>query len=116
MTDRAPRRRASRRTLRGWAWLAGGLAFFAPLAALGASPTPATDTAQGERERPVLVIRTITRRVIVREQPAQAPVQYVYAPSSSGPGTVAATSPGGTDPAPAPAPAPPPPTTTTGGS
>jgi hypothetical protein len=113
MTDRPARRpRRSRRALRVWAWIAGGLAFLAPWAALGLSPKPAAAEASGGRaQRPVVIVRKITRRVIVKDQPAQQPVQYVYvgggsAPSggSTGSGPVAA-------PAPAPAP-----TTTTSGS
>jgi hypothetical protein len=126
MTERPPRRRrVSKRTLRVWAWVTGGLAFLAPFAALGASPNPATEVAQGTR-RPVLVVRKITRLVIVRDRPSPAPVRYVSAPSSgsSSTGTVAAAptsggDPGGSSPAQAPAAAPPPPpapTTTTGGS
>jgi len=112
MTERAPRRRASKRALRTWAWITGGLAFLAPVAALGASPKPPADVAQGTTERPVVVIRKITKRIVVHEQPADAPVRYVYAPSSgsSAPGSTTAVA------APAPAPAPAPPATTTGGS
>lgn len=117
MTERKPRRRASKRALRAWAWTAGGLAFVAPFTALGASPTPPSDQAQASRERrPVLVVRKITRVVVVRERPAEAPVQVVYAPSgsssSASTGTVAAPA---SNPAPAPPP-PPAPTTSTGGS
>lgn len=107
MTERAPRRRASKRELRTWAWIAGGLAFFAPWAALGGSPKPpATPAAAGER--PVLIVRTITRRVIIQDRPTQAPVRYVYAPST---GTTSSAPSGNTAPPP-----PPPPTTSTGGS
>jgi len=92
MTDRARRRRASKRELRAWAWIAGGLAFFAPWAGLGASPKPAV-TAASEGERPVIVIHRITRRVIVHE-PAEAPVTFVVtdaaAAAPSGRGTVPA--------------------------
>lgn len=81
MTDRA-RRRASKRELRAWAWTAGGLAFLAPWAALGASPQPASARAAGER--PVILIRKITRRVVVQHPSAnQAPVRYVYANGGS---------------------------------
>lgn len=115
MTERAPRRRASKRALRVWAWVTGGIAFLAPLGALAASPgPPAADVAQGRPDRPVLVIRRITKRIVVREQPADVPVQYVYAPSttSSAPGSTTVAAPA----APAPAPPPAPPATTTGGS
>ncbi len=118
--ERVGRRRASKRELRVWAWLAGGLAFFAPWAALGASPKPATNVAAGKAERPVVIVKKITRRVVITDRPASAPVQYVTVPSSpsgsssSGSGTVAAGSNGSsngggstTNP---------PPTTSTGGS
>jgi hypothetical protein len=111
MTERSSRRRASRRVLRAWAWVAGGLAFLTPWAALGASPKPPTTMAVGSERRPVVVVRKITRRVVIKDRPAEAPVQYVYAPappsSSTSTGTAAA------PPAPPP---PPPPTTSTGGS
>ena len=121
---RVGRRRASKRELRIWAWLAGGLAFFAPWAALGASPKPAADIAAGKAERPVVIVKKITRRVVIKDRPAPAPVQYVTVPSSSSAssssgstGTVAAgsngssngSSGGGSNNTP-------PPTTTTGGS
>ncbi|HEY7756227.1 MAG TPA: hypothetical protein VID69_08380 [Actinomycetota bacterium] len=105
MTERAPRRRASKRELRTWAWIAGSLAFFAPWAALGASPKPPDAAAD---ERPVLIVRTITRRVVIQDRPTQAPVRYVYAPSDG-----STSSAPGADTAPAPAP---PPATSTGGS
>lgn len=125
MTERAGRRRASKGELRVWAWVAGGLAFFAPWVALGASPKPAPDAAAAKPERPVLVVRRITRLVVIRDRPTPAPVRYVVAPSSSSgasssgsAGTVAAGSSngssggsngGGSNNTP-------PPTTTTGGS
>lgn len=84
MTDRAAgRRRASKRELRVWAWVAGAAAFLAPLSALGASPKPAEDAAAAGN-RPVVIVRKITRRVVVRERPSPAPVRYVVAgPTSS---------------------------------
>ncbi len=76
MTDRPSRRRASRLELRAWAWIAGGVAFFAPWAALGASPKPAVAASTVEEPR-VIVVRTITRRVVITHQPAEVPVRYV---------------------------------------
>jgi hypothetical protein len=111
MTDRSPRRRASKGALRAWAWVAGGLAFLAPLTALGASPKPAVGQASAGQRRPVLVVRKITRVVVVRERPSPAPVRYVSpsSVSSSTPstGAVAAQSTSNTAP---------PPATSTGGS
>jgi hypothetical protein len=111
MTERAERprerRRASKRQLRGVAWVAGGLAFAAPFGALAASPKPATPQTRARGDRaPVTVVRRITKRIVITHPAASAPVRYVpSAPSSSSSGGVVA----------APAP-PPPPTTSTGGS
>lgn len=109
MTEASARRpRRSKRTLRAWAWAAGALAFLAPWAAFGVSPKPATASAEGAAEpRRVIVVRKITRRVVVQDQPVDQPVQYVYigggsSSSSSSSGPVAAP--------------PPAPTTTTSGS
>jgi hypothetical protein len=118
MTDPTPRRRASKRVLRVWAWVAGGLAFLAPFRMLEASPKPPSDQAEAGRDhRQVLVVRKITRVVVVREQPAEAPVRYVPAPSGSGStpstGTTAAPS-SSTSASTAPVPPPPAPTTTGG--
>lgn len=112
MTERAPRRRASKRELRAWAWIAGGLAIFAPWAALGASPKPAPTVAEGPDERPVVLIRKVVRRVVVRHQPAQAPVQYLY----TGGGSSASNGSNGVGTVNAAAAPPPPPATSTGGS
>jgi uncharacterized membrane protein YgcG len=118
MTERAVKKRASKRELRVWAWLAGGMAFLAPLAVLGASPKPPADAAAGTGDRPVLIVRKITRRVIVRDRPSPAPVRYVVAPSSSSSsssgGTVAAGSSNGSSGGGGSSTTPP--TTTTGGS
>lgn len=109
MTEAARRRRLSRGALRALAWIAGGAAFAAPFVSLTVSPKPATaagsDEAQGRR---VIVIRKITRRVIVRQAPDPT-VQYVYVGGGSSSGSSSSASAGA---APAPAPA----TTSTGGS
>jgi hypothetical protein len=102
MTDRAGRRRASKRELRLWAWVAGGLAFVAPWAALAGAPKPASAAATAGERWPAVVVRTITRRVIVTHPRSDAPVRYVAAPPNG-------SSSGG-------AAAPPPPATSTGGS
>ena len=103
MTERVPRARATRRELRAWAWVAGSLALVAPWAAITGSPPPAA--AGGER--PVTVIRRITRRIIITHPAQPAGVRYVYvtpsgssSTSSSGSGSSSA----------------PPPATSTGGS
>ncbi len=106
MTDPAPRRlRLSKRALRAWAWIAGGIAFFSPWTILGLSPKPATGAEPAKQPRQVVIIRKITRRVIVRQAPKTQPVRYVYtgggsSSSSSTSGSVSAptTSTGGSHP------------------
>jgi len=113
MTEASPKRpRRSRRTLRAWAWAAGALAFLAPWAAFGVSPKPATASAEGApKPRRVIVVRKITRRVVVQDQPTNQPVQYVYI--GGGASGSSSSSSGGGGPVSAPPPAP---TTTTSGS
>lgn len=85
MTERPPRRRASKRELRAWAWIAGALAFLAPLAALGVSPKPPASAGSGER--PAVVIRQLTRRVVVLPPAAEAPARFVAASGAAPDGT-----------------------------
>jgi hypothetical protein len=86
MTD-VPRRKArwSRGRLRTLAWATGIATFLAGVGALGASPMP--ETAQPPRDRKVprqrVIVRRITRRVVVVEPATSAPVTYVQAPSVS---------------------------------
>ena len=76
MTEPARRPRASKRLLRAAAWVAGGLAFLAPAAVLSAAPKPPADaTAVGRR--PTVVIRKITRRIVMTRPSAPAAVRYV---------------------------------------
>lgn len=101
MTEvRRRKTRWSRWRLRTLAWTTGIATFLAGVAALGASPLP--ETTQPPRDRSVprqrVVVRRITRRVVVVEPAKNTPVTYVQAPTVS-------SSSGG-----APAPAPPPPT------
>lgn len=72
--------RASKRELRAWAWIAGGLAFLAPAAVLGAAPEP-PETARPGAD---VVVRKITRRIVIVESAAPAPVRYI--PSTASPG------------------------------
>jgi hypothetical protein len=81
MTERARRPRASKRELRAWAWIAGALAFLAPAAVFGAVPKPPQDAAAAS-VRPNLVIRKITRRVVITHPAGPAPVRYVSGGSS----------------------------------
>jgi len=112
MTDEPKRRRLSRGALRALAWVAGGLAFLSPFAGLTMSPRPATaDPSSAAKEQRLIIVRRITRRVIVRPAPERQPVRYVYVGGGS-PGSSAASSSGGGGSAVA-APAP---TTSTGGS
>ena len=69
--------RLSRKALRTWAWTAGAIAFFTPWAVLGGAPKPA-DASQPSSPRRVIVVRRITRRVVVHERAESAPVRYVY--------------------------------------
>lgn len=103
MTEAEKRRRLSRGSLRALAWIAGGATFASSFASLTVSPKPATAADTARRPR-VIVVKKITRRVIVREAPDEAP-RYVYvgggssaAPSSgsSGGSTLAATAPSST--------------------
>jgi len=103
MTERGRRPRASRRELRAWAWVAGGLALVAPWAVISGSPPPA---AAADGKRPVTVIRRITRRVIITQPAQPADVRYVYASSPSGSSSSSSSSSSSA----------PPPTTSTGGS
>jgi hypothetical protein len=102
----APRRtRLSKRTLRAWAWIAGGAALFTPLAALASQPkVGATTTVSAPR--PVIIKRVVHRVVIVSAIQPTAPARIVYAGGGSSSG--GSTS-GGTVAAPAPV-------ATTGGS
>jgi hypothetical protein len=85
MTDAAPKRpRLSKRVLRAWAWIAGGIAFFSPWAVLGLSPKPATGAEVAKPPRQMVIVRKITRRVIIQDAPKSQPVRYVYAGGSSG--------------------------------
>ena len=113
MTERVPvpaparRRRLSRRALRAWAWIAGGVALLAPLGALVAQPKIATASIAAPRR---VIVKKIVRRIIVISPKATVPparVVYVGGGSSSSGGSSVGSSSGGAAPAPV---------TTTGGS
>jgi len=91
MTERAPRQRASKRELRAWAWVAGAIAFVAPAAVFGAVPKPPQDTGAQATKGPDIVIRRITRRIVITRPAASSPVRYVSAGSTSGSSTVSST-------------------------
>ena len=96
MTERPRRRRAPKWELRLWAWIAGALAFLAPAAVFGAVPKP-PQVAAGGSDRPELVIRRITRRIVITHPTAASQIRYVAGGSSgsSGVSSPAATSTGG---------------------
>lgn len=91
MTEGRRRPRASKRLLRAWAWVAAALAFLAPAAVLGAAPKPPEQGARAG-EPPTLVIRKVTRRIVITRPSAPAPIRYVSGGSaSSGSSTVSST-------------------------
>lgn len=78
MSERPTSKRASKRELRAWAWIAGALAFLAPWTAIAANPRPATAVDSGRAELPAKIIHKITRRVIIRDPVEDAGVRFVY--------------------------------------
>jgi hypothetical protein len=88
-------KRASRRRVRVWAWMAGSLSFVAPLAAFGVSPKPAQGqpiaapaATRSRGHRPVVLI--VTKKVIYTRAAAPSVTtsggggaSYVYTPSSA---------------------------------
>jgi hypothetical protein len=85
MTERPARRaRLSKRALRTLAWVSGGVAFLSPWAVLGLSPRPAAQAAPTQTERPVVIVKKITRRIVVQDTATPAPVRYVVSSSGGG--------------------------------
>ena len=98
-------RRASRRQIRLWAWIAGALSFFAPFGLFGLSPRPTagvaaqsgakpTRTRPPKPRRPVVVV--VTKKIVIEDPAApssssgttvtsSAPINYVYAPAPAAP-------------------------------
>lgn len=116
MTERAPRapraKRWSRGRVRALAWITGLATFLTGVGVLGAAPMPdqpalASDSRWSPRTR--VVVRRITRRVVIVDPAANAPVTYVPAPTTTSSGSTGSA--GASAPAAPPA-APPP----TGGS
>jgi hypothetical protein len=81
---RGRRSRLSKRALRFWAWIAGGVAFLTPWVALGASPEPAVQPGTAPNARKVVIVRKITRRVIVQPGATPAPIRQVTSSSGGG--------------------------------
>ena len=111
--ERSPRRkeRWSKGRVRTLAWMTGGLTFLAGFGILGAAPKPSASAApqKSARWKPArqkVIVRHVTRRVVIVDPVASAPVYY--APSSGGGTSTGSPSGSGTT---APAPAPPPPPT-----
>jgi hypothetical protein len=115
MARAASPRRASRRQIRLWAWIAGALSFFAPFGLFGASPRPTAGAAAVKvkpphthpPKRPVVVV--VTKKIVI-EEPATSssvpattttssgPVNYVYAPAPAAPAPAPVTVSCGTHP------------------
>jgi len=83
MTENVRRARASKPALRAWAWVGGALAFLAPAAVFGTAPKPAHDARQST-DPSDLVIRRITRRIVITRPAASSSVRYVSGGSASG--------------------------------
>ena len=90
---RGRKARWSRGRLRALAWTTGLATFLAGIGALGSTPMPERAQAPRDRWAPRqrVIVRRITRRVVVVEPAASAPITYVQAPSvsSSSSGSVA---------------------------
>jgi hypothetical protein len=95
MTEAGRRPRASKRELRAWAWVAGSLAFLAPTVVLGAAPKPPQDAAR-DVDHPRVVVRRITRRIVLSRPAAPAPVRYVSGGTASSGSSSAASAPAAT--------------------
>jgi len=118
MTDVAKRRRRlSKGALRAFAWIAGGAAFAAPFASLTLSPRPATASSAAPTDpgRRVIVVKKITRRVVIHPAPDTPSVQYVYVGNGSS-GSSGSSSSSSSSSSSVAAAAPPSSTTSTGGS
>jgi hypothetical protein len=73
-------KRASRRALRAWAWLAGAVSFLTPTAILATAPRPAASAVPvaTSPRAPEVIIHHVIRRVVVR-----APTRVVTVGGSS---------------------------------
>ncbi|HEX7248478.1 MAG TPA: hypothetical protein VF351_10305 [Actinomycetota bacterium] len=98
MTERAARRtRWSRGRVRALAWATGLATFLTGIGVLGASPMPEQTrprTGPGRDARPRVIVRRITRRVVIVEPAESAPVTYIPAPTTSS-SSSSSSSPGG---------------------
>ncbi len=99
-TRPAKPKRASRGTIRAWAWVMGIVSVAAPWTMFGISPKPAASAATAPRSpaqgatRPVVVV--VTKKIVYsRSAPsssASAPVRYVSASAPSAPAAPVAVS------------------------
>ena len=85
-------KRASRATIRVWAWVVGALSFLTPYGLLGLWPKPAqaataaTTTTPARPRRPVVIV--VTKKIVYTKAATPSvttsgPVHYTYAPSTS---------------------------------
>lgn len=88
MTERAPRRALwSKARLRALAWGSGAAAFVLAAAPLVAAPKPATERADAAHRRPAprrVIVRHVTRRIVVVDPVVSAPVTVSTGGSTSG--------------------------------
>lgn len=87
MTEHAPTKRPKRWAkgrVRALAWGTGAATFLAGIGVLGVAPKPAASAAPGGRLAPrrQVIVRHITRRVVIVEPATSAPVTYVPAPTT----------------------------------
>jgi hypothetical protein len=69
--------RWSRSRLRTLAWITGIATFVGSLGVLGASPKPESTRAATVRDRPSVLVRRITRRIVIVHPSVGAPVAIV---------------------------------------
>jgi hypothetical protein len=83
---RLARTRASKRRLRAMAWLAAGIGFASPAAAIALVPKPPEGSAPVQR--PIVIVhRKIRRIVITPRAPTTPPPRVTYVPAGGASGT-----------------------------
>jgi hypothetical protein len=87
MTERTASKRPKRWAkgrVRALAWVTGAATFLAGLGVVGIAPKPAASAAQGDHRAPrrQMIVRHITRRIVIVEPATSAPVTYVPAPTA----------------------------------
>jgi hypothetical protein len=81
--DRHRHARWSRSRLRTLAWVTGISTFVGSLGVLGAAPKPEATRAASVRDRPDVLVRRITRRIVIVHPSVGAPVAIVPSGTSS---------------------------------